>query len=93
MFPTTPLSKWHPIPFKPIGLWSKEVHYVGNRVPFGAHHMIYPSPPAPHAARPTTDIMCVLLSAKAAGDSYILIQLHELEGLEPNLPLMFPGFS
>ena len=53
IFPTAALSdrcfwfypKWHPIPFivhyfwpGSIGLRSKIVHYIGNRVPFGTHH-------------------------------------------------------
>jgi hypothetical protein len=37
--------KWHPIPYiahfefwkGPYGSWSKVMHYIGNRVPFGMH--------------------------------------------------------
>jgi hypothetical protein len=43
--------KWHPIPFivhcfwlGPIGLWSKAVHYVGNRVPPGTKPWWRPGP-------------------------------------------------
>ena len=36
------VSQWHPIPYvvpmcEPIGLWSKAVHFIGNRAPFGKH--------------------------------------------------------
>ena len=41
-------SKWYPIPFivhyfcpRPIGLWSKVVLYIGNRVPFGTQALLW----------------------------------------------------
>jgi hypothetical protein len=54
--------KWHPIPYLvhhfwqgPIELWSKVVHYIGNRVPFGMQTsttlLLLAAHPSPHTAK------------------------------------------